>query len=1158
MFRESRSYTTVLVVTGVLALVIGLWLYPRVFPISGLRLNVLRGEAQQIATRFLSQMGVKVPPGYTQVTTFKVVNSVKTYLEQTLGIRRANQVAQEQGFVYLWYTRWFRPGREEDYRVGVDPDGRVLVFVRRMPTDAPMPPSRRPRQVAEQFLQQTIGIDLKEYRLIGESKEPRHARVDYHYVWERTNLQLGEGRQRVEVIVSGDQVIYYSRYLHIPEAFRYSFQRQRVRGMVIATVAYSAAVIFTVILAAVLLFGAVKRHLRWKGALAPAAIVAGVYLLNALNEIPLSIAEMENDQTWAAFWTSEILGSLFSVLLRGALVLLIIAGAELVYRQAFPNAVPLYFWFTRRGWAHPEGRKRIALGYWLFAIHLLYVVLFLGAAQRFLGAWASTTVPYDDLLSTLAPWAYPLLMGIDASVYEEMLFRVFIIALFRRYLKSAWAGIIVGAVVWAAGHCSYPTVPYYLRLVELLLPGILWGWAVMQFGPLTTIVTHALYNVAVSSDIFLYSDQWPARLSFGVVMFWIALPALLSWYWSRRLGEHATIELPAEQEVEKTPPAVESPTAEAPPVERRVEFPAIPRRVLWVSAVVLLASLVLAYANSRLTSAQQRFKWAEGEANPFRVHLLDARQALEKAKGYLPAKGKEVNGWLVGVENVQIDESDYPEYQYLRRFLSQRDADALWERVQYRDEMWQVRWWQPGSRKEWFVMLTPEGDFWYRYCNLPEEAPGKKISKEQAQQIATSALKELGFPLERLRLSGSTTYQLPARSLYSFRWQVEGLQVGKAQFWVVASVNGDVATDIYREVDVPSSEIFQREVSTVRRVAGGLAIAVVALILFVWNWRVTIQVMRRYRTPWRSLLHPATAVAVLFLFLVFLRYPEQVASAPESLPPETFAMLVMVNLLIVGGLLFIVVMALAPFVPAWRALYPTLPDLTDWWRALSHPRRYRRAWRDAIMIQPAIWSPVLVLFSVIDSVELLAQPGSGRAVIPQWILQTRVDSVYAPLGIATFSPFLFALVVGMLAGLALLVAWFGTLPSLKLMFGNTRRCVLWYLLLTLPGALLFAEWWESLQYVLGAGLFLAGVWLLHRWVLRYNPLALFVFGVHTVFVFDGIAQLHYPTHRAGGVLLVAVVIASFLWAFVDWLVEYRKNRHAPASLPEESFAPDGV
>ncbi len=88
------------------------------------------------------------------------------------------------------------------------------------------------------------------------------------------------------------------------------------------------------------------------------------------------------------------------------------------------------------------------------------------------------------------------------------------------------------------------------------------------------------------------------------------------------------------------------------------------------------------------------------------------------------------------------------------------------------------------------------------------------------------------------------------------------------------------------------------------------------------------------------------------------------------------------------------------------------------------------------MIQPAIWSPVLVLLSVIDSVGLLAQPGSGRAVIPQWIL--------------------------------------------------------------------------------------------------------------------------HPTHRAGGVLLVAVVVASFLWAFVDWLAEYRKNRRAPASLPEESFAPDGV
>ncbi|MGQ9736791.1 MAG: lysostaphin resistance A-like protein [Armatimonadota bacterium] len=1127
--------------TGLIALVAGLWSYPRVFPISGLRLMVLRGEAQQIASRFLSQIGMSIPPAYARVTTFHVVGSAKTYLEQNLGIPKANEVAQKEGFVYIWRTRWFRPGTEEEYFVGVDPEGRVLSCGRRLPTDAPMPPSRQPRKMAEEFLKQVIGIDLREYRLIGEDKTHQPARVDYSYVWERDNFRLAESKQRITITVSGDRVIYYSRYLHVPERFTYSYREQRALGRLIALVAQSLSLIFEVAMVAVLLFGMVRKELRWKGALIPAVLVSGVYLLNVLNTIPLRIAEMETDQTWPAFWTGEVVGNLFAVLLEGIVILLMVASAELVYRKAFPNAIPLYFWFTRHGWAHPEGKKRIALGYWLFAIAILYVTLFLSTARRFMGAWASSVVPYDDLMSTAAPWAYPLLVGIKAAIREEILFRVFIISLFRRYLKSTWAGIVVGAVVWSALHCSYPTVPYYLRFVELLLPAVLWGWIVAQFGPLTTIVTHALYNMAVGSDIFLYGQQWQTRLSFGMVIFCMALPALLSWYWSRRLGAQAMQNSPVEQETLGPPLAGEIPSSEASPIARKVNFPTIGRRGLWLSAGAFLVTLVLAYGSHRLTEAQQRFRWAEGETNPFRVHFLDAQQAVEKARSYLPAKGKEVSGWLVGARSIDAERGSEPEYEYLRRFLSQKDAESLWERIGFQDGMWHVRWWNTGSREEWYVLLTPEGGFWQRYCFLPEEAPGKKISKQQAQQIAEAALKELGFPLQHLRLTDSTSYEYPARSAHSFRWRIEGLQVGKAQFWVVVGVNGDVATNVYREIDVPSGEMFRREVSTVRRVVGGFAIAIVALILFGWSWRVTVQTIRRYRSLWRWALQPATTLTLLSLVLALLRYPELVSSTPETLPPEVFVIAQGISVLILGAVIFLATMMAAPFVAAWQALYPTLPDPIDWWRALWHPHRYRRVWREAIIAQTAIWSALSMVFLAVDTVELLARPGSGQASVPQWLVQTRVNFWVAPLGIASYSPFLFALGLSLLIGLLLLVVWFGALPNLKLMFGNMRRCMLWYFLLTLPGALLFAERWEALQYVLGIGLFFAGSWVLYRLVLRLNPLTLFVFGVHLICLFEGSALLHYPSHRVGGVFLLMVVVASFLWAFVDWLIERRSS-----------------
>lgn len=577
-----------LILSGVVSLVLALWFYPRVFPISGLRLQLSRAEAAERATRFLQQMEVQVPHGYTRATRFAINGGAKTYLEQQLGIARANEVAQTEGLVYFWHTRWFRPGSERELFVGIDPEGRVLSFSDRLPTDAPAPPSRQPRRVAERFISEVVGVDLRAYRLLGEYQASHPNRVDYSYVWERTDLRLAEATQRIGVTVTGDRVIYFMRYLHFPESFSHTFRWHRSRGDLIALTANVVTALVAVVLVVVLLFGAVQHQIRWRLGLAPAALVTVVYLLNYLNGIPLQIASMEADQTWGAFWLRTVAATLLGSLVAGMQVLLIIAAADRVYRQAFPQAVPLQHWWTRRGWAHPEGRKRVALGYWLFAIHLLYIVLFLAAARRLMGVWASSTVPYDDLLSTAAPWAYPMLVAISAAVSEEFLFRVFLISLFARYARSVWAGILVSAVLWSALHCSYPTVPYYLRAVELIPVGMVEGWFVARFGPLPSLISHALYNAAVSSDIFLYNTEWLPRLSFGVVLLFLLLPAALVWRWSRQPGADSPLTPATNAEVDTSRPDGEQP---APPTEvlpeREVIFPTLGRRRLWSALLAL-------------------------------------------------------------------------------------------------------------------------------------------------------------------------------------------------------------------------------------------------------------------------------------------------------------------------------------------------------------------------------------------------------------------------------------------------------------------------------------------------------------------------------------------------------------------------------------------
>ena len=1134
-----------LIGSGFLALAVALWFYPVVFPISGLRIRVSRAEAAEIADRFLKQMNVQVPAGYTRATTFEIDGWAKAYLEQTLGIPQANRVAQEQGFVYVWYTRWFRPGKEREFRVAVDPDGRVLGFYTVIPTDAPMPPSRQPKQIAEQFVQQRIGDSLRAYRLVEEYQTPYPKRVEHTFVWERTDTRLAEARERVAATVSGDQVIAFTRYLHYPERFSHTFRWHRTRGSLITMVASNITLLFGVALVLILLFGAARRELRLRVAVAPAVLVTVVRALNYLNGLPLRLANMDTSQTWSAFWTREIITSLLASLFSGLSVGLVVVAADLVYRKAFPEGIPLQHWFSRRGWAHAEGKKRIELGYWLFAIKLLYIVLFLTAARRFLGAWASSVVPYDDLLSTAAPWAYPMLVGIEAALEEEFLFRVFIIFLFQRYLKSAWAGILVSAVVWSALHASYPTVPYYLRVIELLPTGILYGWVVWWYGPLPTILAHAAYNAAISSDIFLYSTELWSRLSFVVVAIAILLPAVLAWRWARRFPSDAALIPATNRDIEGTTPVEKKPApAEPEPMERQVVFPRLQRRSLWMAIAVLIAAVALGEGWDRWFERQQRFEWAKGERNPLRLQLLDAHRAVKVARQYLPQGGAEVNGWAMSIKQLGARQDE--RYGYLRRFLSKADADELWARVQSPDDLWAVRWWQPGTRNEWMVLITLDGKFWERYFDMPEEAPGKSISRDAAQQLAMAELKRVGFALERLKRTGADTRTLPARSSHRFIWEIDGLKVGEAQFQVVVDVEGDKVAGIYRDIVVPSSYFFEQEVATVRIVAGTFAIVIVALILFVWSWRVTVRLMREHAVPWRQMVAPALVVSGLGLALFALNYREWVAGTPSTLSPQVYGISGGVFALVVTLLLFIGVMSLAPYVPGGRKVFPNLPDITDWWRVVIQPRCHKVIWQEAMLAQAGIWAALIVLILLVESIDMLALPGNKPVTTPAWMTQIAPADTDAPIGIVSYSPELFALLLALLFGMIALWIWLGGVVSCKLMFGHVRRGVLWYLLLFAPGALVFREWWEAAQYLAGILGFLVLVWLLYRWILRDNPLTVFVFVFHAVLLLEGQSMLPYTQHRAGGVVLILLVVACVGWGLVSWLLGRKGTMPAPA------------
>lgn len=1131
-----------LVLSGLLATTIAVWWYPRAFPLSGLHLRVSRGEAQRLAAQFLQQMGIQPPRGYRAVTTFEADGTVTAYLERTLGLREANRLAQREGFAYAWSTRWFRPDQETEYYVDVDPEGRLVFFAQYLPDQQALPESRQPRQVAERFLQDRAGIALHQYRLVSEERQPQASRVEYRFTWERQGFRLGEATQRVAVSVSGDRVLTFVRWLKIPERFKEATDREQERGEQIADISFRFGTLLHILQLVIVVVALVRREIDWRVIWVPALLLLSVSLLGALNSIPLWIAQMETGQTWAAFWVQVLLGVPMDAIYTTLRLLAVVVAAEYLYRKWCPDDIPLRHWLTRGGIASGAGRARVALGYWVLAMDLLYTVLFYAVGRQVFGVWMHSSVPYDDMMSTYLPWVYSLLDAIEPAFTEELADRLLLIVALTALLRRRWLGIVLSALLWSLAHCGYPSQPYYIRAVELFPVGVFWGWLVMRYGPLPTLIAHFGYNALTGSDIFLYSDQWGVRLSFAVVVGFVLAPALLTFWWGRRAGAAAALPAPAtNRELDALLQAERAPLpAASPPPVSEPPFPTLPRRTLW-GAVLCTAGLVaVATAVQDVERAQSRFPWAQGEENPLRTRYLGSQQALDAARQHLPGRGQEVQGWRS--ETFLDDDGKGGAYRYLRRHLSKADADALWARLVYPPVNWEVHWWKPGTSERWLVVLTPDGGLWERYCWLPEDAPGEKVSATRARQLAEEAVARLlGFPLDRLQLEGIESENLPNRGYHRFQWQLRGLEVGKARVVVVAEVNGAVVTDLYRDVLYPEDE--EERVTTSLQAFGEFASRIVLFLLALRVILVIVQVVRRYPVPWGWGMRLAVVGALLVVALLLIAPSREMTSTDGALSSlwEAFDQWGRIVLLGMAAALFFLTLSVA--VPAWQLAFPSLPSPLQWSEALRHPARHRRLWREAVVAQAGGWALLVALSVTSDLAHLWNKPLS-TARIPEWVVQIPAYIGSPSWSVNASSPLMCCLLLALLAGIVAMFGWMALAAWVKVALGSVRHAAVWYGVLVLLVALTSRGTAQLVDYLATATVAFVGGWLLHRFVVQYNPLVVFVTAVNVVLLSQGGALLPFAPYRATGALLLALAGIMLLWAVWDWAWERRRGRRA--------------
>jgi hypothetical protein len=120
-----------LVAFGAASLLLGLHLFPSVYPEATIDFQVDRGASRDRAEQFLRDQGLDLS-GYRHASVFVHDDTAKVFLERELGLEAMNEAVAKTARIWSWSHRWFRPLTVEEYTVDIAPTGELIGFAHLM------------------------------------------------------------------------------------------------------------------------------------------------------------------------------------------------------------------------------------------------------------------------------------------------------------------------------------------------------------------------------------------------------------------------------------------------------------------------------------------------------------------------------------------------------------------------------------------------------------------------------------------------------------------------------------------------------------------------------------------------------------------------------------------------------------------------------------------------------------------------------------------------------------------------------------------------------------------------------------------------------------------------------------------------------------------
>ena len=708
----SREYKTIGIFLLVAAVSLGFALkyFTRAFPEATLDLRITRAQAQSIAEAFLAKRDLKVR-GYEHAEVFSYDDEGKLYLERTQGLTRLNQLTAGPIHMWRWSNRWFRPLEKEEFRVDVTPKGEVVGFDHDLAEAAPGADLGDPaaRSIAEQFLTLVMKRDLGHLEFVEGESQKRPKRTDHTFTWKQKDVDLGDGSLRLEVEVAGDQVSGFRDFIKVPEQWSRDYQRVRSRNDSAQVVDEVFWVLLSVGMLIFLIMRLRDRDVPLRFALLFGAVAAVLSFLSSMNEFSQSKFGFPTTDTYSSFLAGSLMQSILGALGFGAMIFLLVASAEPMYREGFPALISLRRYFSWTGLRTRSFFIANVVGIGLTFFFFAYQTGFYLLANK-LGAWAPSDVPFTNDLNTAIPWVAVLFGGFFPAVSEEIQFRAFAIPFLRKYIRYMPLAVVLAAFNWGFLHAAYPNQPFYIRGVEVGVGGIIIGFLMLRYGVLATMIWHYSVDALYTAFLLLRSPnhylQFSGALTAGIML----IPLIVALVAYLRTGTFADEEpLTNAAEGMSRADAVEE-VPQAP-----ISYSPLSSRRLRIAALVIVAAIVLALIPA--------YRFGHD------VTLgITRTQAVQAADAYLAGRRHVAPSSFRRVAFLH-DNVDRQALRYMLERVTIKQADQIY-RSSTRPELWQVRYFRPLEKDEYQVFVDMDAGKVFAFAHLiPDEAPGLPCRK---------------------------------------------------------------------------------------------------------------------------------------------------------------------------------------------------------------------------------------------------------------------------------------------------------------------------------------------------------------------------------------------------------------------------------------------